>query len=113
MTAIKIKKRGNVLHEEGLGGITGWEEIEQSPKGRVSCPWSQGLSHAVGNGGDVGEDVGEDMGQPVRGPCPQLGHGHGNGNANRWVVAFVPRFTWTTANTVRTVQSEGNSFFWL
>lgn len=31
----------------------------------MSCPWSQGLSHAIGNGGDVGEDVGEDMGQPV------------------------------------------------
>lgn len=33
------------------------------PKGCVSCPGSQGLPHATGNGGDVGED----MGQPLRG----------------------------------------------
>lgn len=39
MIAIKIKKkRGNVLHEEGLGGIRGWEEIEQLPKGCVTSP---------------------------------------------------------------------------
>lgn len=67
----------------------------------MSCPWSQGLSHAIGNR-DEGEDGGQDMGQPLRGQ----GMGMQTGGCG-----ICTSFTWTTGKTISTVQSEGNSFF--